>query len=690
MFPLFSIFYYRFFWLSLMVMAVFVMTSPPAQTQEPYKSNILRPASGSTTLNGVRGLNTVPNARMDDVGTIRLGAGTSDPYLNSFLGFQILKPLYVNFRQTSEISSLNDAADRVYPALDFKLKLLKETAQRPVIVLGADSVIGHKRTSSEYIAFSKRKSNFDFTGGIAWGRLAGTGHIKNPFSAISSHFDQDRDFNNENPQGLDGWFTGDKIGFFGGVEYFTPIKNLSLKADFGGNDYDIESTTNQNFNQPSSFSFGVNYAPWKQLNLSAGFVGFEKVMARLSVQDQLQNLPMSIVSKLQPPRRKKDDDDKNLAEQDLSKLNLRRYQSTTQQIGQRIKILTDADEKIDISLQHMGLKGPKIRLIRHDIDNAVSKTSGSPEEIWRDVQFLNPARDKISFKNFFKELKNTQVDYRFILDNQISFSEDDATILYRSSALLDNKIMLPYGLVLGNESRINLVDNLSDIQNIRPVPNDRGRGDEASFAANRLSINRSYVSWLRSLSQSTHLNVTAGYLEEQFAGYGAEILYRPFGKTFAIGAEGWKAIRRDADAPFALGITDDDTITGHASLFYELPNQTTTLYGKAGRYLAKDWGSTFGVQNQFKNGSKLDGFITVTNRRDRDIFSGKNHLYGGMKLTVPIGKGKYLPQGSEVRLTTAPFARDAGQILDHPNKLYQITEPISYRQIHQSWPDLLR
>ena len=338
----------------------------------------------------------------------------------------------------------------------------------------------------------------------------------------------------------------------------------------------------------------------------------------------------------------------------------------------------------------MGLKGPKIRLIRHDIDNAVSQTSGSPEEIWRDVQFLNSTREKISFKNFFKELKNTQIDYRFILDNQISLSEDDTTILYRSSALLDNKIMLPYGLILGNESRINLVDNLDNIQNTRPVSNDIGRSDEASFAANRLSLNRSYASWLHSISQSTHLNVTAGYLEEQFAGYGAEILYRPFGKTFAIGAETWKALRRDADAPFALDLTGDETITGHVNLFYKLPNQTTTLYGKAGRYLAKDWGSTLGVQNQFKNGSQLDGFITVTNQRDRDIFGGKAHLYGGVKVTIPIGKGKYLPQGSEVRFATAPFARDAGQVLDHPNKLYQITEPISYRQIHQTWPDLLR
>ena len=53
-------------------------------------------AQNSTNIRGNIGLNTVPSARMESVGTMRLGAGTSDPYFHTFLGFQIAKPLYLN------------------------------------------------------------------------------------------------------------------------------------------------------------------------------------------------------------------------------------------------------------------------------------------------------------------------------------------------------------------------------------------------------------------------------------------------------------------------------------------------------------------------------------------------------------------------------------------------------------------
>lgn len=142
--------------LLLMTLGCFVLPAP-IMAQE-----------SSTNLNGMLGLNTIPSARMDKVGTIRIGAGTVDPYVNSFIGFQVAEPLYINLRQTGEVSSITSAPKRLYPGLDFKLRLRREDARYPEVVIGANSAFGHKRTASEYISTSKRINNFDISAGIGW------------------------------------------------------------------------------------------------------------------------------------------------------------------------------------------------------------------------------------------------------------------------------------------------------------------------------------------------------------------------------------------------------------------------------------------------------------------------------------------------------------------------------------------
>jgi hypothetical protein len=192
------------------------------------------------------------------------------------------------------------------------------------------------------------------------------------------------------------------------------------------------------------------------------------------------------------------------------------------------------------------------------------------------------------------------------------------------------------------------------------------------------------------VNKDLHLKLSIGYLEEQFGGYGGEILYRPFGKKFAIGAEGWSAKKRDGDTTLQFVKGQEDTFTGHLNFFYEHPNQSTTFFVKAGQYLGEDLGATVGVENKFKNGTRLEAFVTATNETDRNIFGEDSSLYAGARLTLPFGNVPYVPKGSEVRITTAPFARDAGQILDVPDKLYDVTEPVSYRHLSQNWSDLLR
>ncbi|MCI5060196.1 MAG: YjbH domain-containing protein [Alphaproteobacteria bacterium] len=650
----------------------------------------------STNETGMLGLNLIPNARMDKVGTIRIGAGTNDPYMHNFIGFQLAKPLYVSLRQTSEISNLTESADRLYPGMDFKLRLAQEKQYRPAIALGIDSAFGHKKMGGEYLSFSKRYNNFDFTAGMAWGRLGSAGHIKNPLRAISSHFGEKRNFNSEQPQNISDWFTGPDIGFFGGVEYFTPIHGLSLKADYGANDYDGERSAINGFDAPDPWSVGLNYSPLDFMSLSAGVVGGKKVMARISLQDQIFNWPGRPSAKISPPEitspRPVIPDEKSSHKTNLA---LTAYGSTANQIGHAVRNLANSasphQENLEVTIKHMGLKGPTIRLIRSDLERAVLNGTMSSDEIWHDVDIIKDTTPKEKWwKNLIVKKKGSSHSFRFILDNKLSLSEEDTGPLYRSSALIEGQKTWPLGFISGARGRINLSDNLSRISAFRTPSFDPIRSDEKEFADNRFAIDQLYGSWLRSLNTNTHIGLSGGYLDEMFAGFGGEILYRPFGKTFAIGAEGWHVNKRDPSTEFNQKLASEKKLTGHLNLFYEVPQQNMTLYSKIGRYLGEDFGATFGIDKTFKNGTKLSGFVTATDQADQDIFGDTTHLYSGISFSLPLGNIPYVPKGSEIRITSAPFAHDTGQILNHPLPLYEVSEPLSSRQLHNSWEDLLK
>lgn len=244
--------------------------------------------SYSTNIHGKLGLNTIPNARMDEKGTIRAQSSYLDPYFHGFLGVQLASPLYVGIRQTAEVSSFDEDFDRLYPGVDAKLRTVKESTYRPEIAIGIQSGFGHKRTAGEYITATKRYKNFDFTGGIGWGRFASSAHIDNPLKALGSHFDKDRNLDGEAPNEPDDWFTGQDMGFFAGLEYFTPLKGLSLKADWGGDRYEAEKAA-FNFRPAAPWSIGLNYKPWQFMDIGLASQGADKIMARLSLQGNVKN-----------------------------------------------------------------------------------------------------------------------------------------------------------------------------------------------------------------------------------------------------------------------------------------------------------------------------------------------------------------------------------------------------------------
>lgn len=653
---------------------------------------------------------------MDPSGTLRAGVATSDPYVHAYLSVQAADSLNLTLRQTAEISGLNDDAKRLYPGIDLKLRLLEEGKYQPEISLGLISAIGHKRMAGEYLALSKRYKDFSFTGGIGWGRFGSSATFKNPMTFLSDHF-EDRTPDGEMPNGPQDWFTGDDIGMFGGVEYFTPLEGLSLKLDWGADRYRAETAT-FDFDSPDPWSVGINYAATDWINLGVGIMGGDKIMASLSLQDNLAKWPGRKHGKTDPAplRPVRTDltrtgqmafdaarygsiilyDIRRTVDSVWAKLDAEPGQALPQQLGRAARNManhagTDIEELL-ITPHVVGLDGPAIRLMRRDLEQALIHHQGSPQEIWRNAMMDVPIPDEfhnsvVDVDHFgFGSRERSLPRLKLILDTQISLSEEDNGILYRTSAILDGLHQMSRHWVVGGGLRLNGPDNLSSLDEIRPAAFYPVRSDVARFAGKTVTLDRLYNSYLRSFADGDwHVMAAGGYLEEMYSGFGGEVLYRPFGKTYAFGAELWQTFRRSPDSNLAMALNGDHVLSGHLKAWYEIPRTDLTIGIKAGRYLGQDLGGTLSLTKAMRNGATIEAFATATNQADFDLFGGTTHLYSGLRLTMPLGNVPLLPDGSHAKITAAPLGRDIGQTLDSPLPLYTLTEPFSYRSMMQNW-----
>ncbi len=662
----------------------------------------------SSTLMGPIGLNTIPSARMDKAGTVRIGAGTLDPYLHSYAGFQITDWVYTGVRQSAEKSSLSSTPDRLYPGLDFKIRLNHEGRYDPEVVLGMMSAFGHKKTASEYFALSKRYNNFDFTLGMGWGRLAGDGHVSNPLKRISSHFEDDRTFTNEEANTVHDWFTGEETGFFGGVEYHTPLRGVSLKADWGANPYSVEKNTIDGYEKPASWSLGVNYAPVSWMDAMVGMAGPDKIMARLSFQSNVTDWAVAPFkdSAAALLRNRKDTPDTYAMAAEAEKykirladtsiggpnatayLHLNPHRPLAYQVGRAARhVANNAGpevETITIIPMRGKIKGKAIRFLRRDLETALQSHQGSPEEAWRNTSFDDVVKEPAD-QGYFKPF---HLSFNLALKNDVSLSEDDEEYLYRSAAVARTRAELPQGMFGGADVLFNISDNLNKLSGREPNL-DVTRSDVDSYTERDVYLERAYIGMRKTIADDVFVSMSGGLLEEMFAGWGGEILYRPFGKTWAIGAEMWEVYKRDPSDIWGTAPTKEPRATGHINFFYEIPESDITAFAKIGQYLGEDHGATIGLSHQFGNGITLGGFVTANKEADYDTLGGGTHFYSGIQMKVPLGNIPYVPEGSEIITTFHPQGRDASQILDNPEPLYSVTEPVSYRGASRSWHRLL-
>jgi hypothetical protein len=167
--------------------------------------------------------------------------------------------------------------------------------------------------------------------------------------------------------------------------------------------------------------------------------------------------------------------------------------------------------------------------------------------------------------------------------------------------------------------------------------------------------------------------VRAGYLESMFAGAGGEILWRPEGARWALGADIYQVWQRDFDRLF--GLQPYHVTTGHVSVYYDSPWYDLNFELRAGQYLAGDRGLTVQVTRRFSTGVEIGAFFTKTNVSAEQF--GEGSFDKGIIIRIPLGWVAPMETQSQIAMDLRPVQRDGGQVLAGDASLYEQTRTTS-------------
>ncbi|MGL6349799.1 MAG: YjbH domain-containing protein, partial [Aeromonas sp.] len=162
----------------------------------------------------------------------------------------------------------------------------------------------------------------------------------------------------------------------------------------------------------------------------------------------------------------------------------------------------------------------------------------------------------------------------------------------------------------------------------------------------------------------------AGYLEMMYAGGGGELLYRPFGRSWAIAADlNWVKQR---DWTNTLKLADYHVATGHVTGYWQMPYMDdVTAQLSVGRYLAGDVGATINLAKRFSSGVVAGAFVTLTDVSADEY--GEGSFSKGIYITIPFDLMLLKPTTAQGTVGWVPLTRDGGQMLSRKSSLYGVT-----------------
>ncbi len=671
---------------------------------------------------GGAGLLQTPTARMEAEGQLSLTGSYTSPYARYNVSMQpfpwfegTFRYMNINNRRygRQDLSGDQNFKDK---SIDIKVRLWEESRYWPEIAFGMRDVGGTGLFSSEYLVANKRFGRIDASLGFATGYIGNRGDIANPLRLINDRFETrpipDPDITRAGQAGRD-LFRG-PIGVFGGITWQTPLDQLLLKVELDGNDYEREPQSN-NQRQSSPFNVGLVYRPSPNLQLTAGLERGNTAVIGLTLTTNLatgrSNAPI-LDRPVVPLRRHADPDagaptatmpralspdEATSAAPDWAAI----AENLNQEAGIRVSRITRRDHEVIIHGSHnryfypaQGI-GRGARVLDNVLGDDVTwftfahERAGTPiaetsverqafsdyvdrridlPAFARKVELAPPAqqrRDEVYEAPFRRLRGSVAPGYKQILGGP------DGFILYQLSADFSGSYWFSRNTWLSGMVSVDIANNFDKFRYDAPTRLPRVRTWQRQYmTTSDVTVPNLQLTTVRQLGRDWYGMAYAGYLESMYGGVGGEVLYRPFGEQWAIGADVNQVRQRDFDQH--AGFRDYEITTGHITGYYTF-GRTRRLQANVsvGKYLAGDIGTTVNLTRRFNNGVTMGAYATKTNISSRTF--GEGSFDKGIYFSIPMDFVLPRPSRARAEIMWQPLFRDGGAKLFRAYGLHPMT-----------------
>jgi hypothetical protein len=267
---------------------------------------------------------------------------------------------------------------------------------------------------------------------------------------------------------------------------------------------------------------------------------------------------------------------------------------------------------------------------------------------------------------------------RFTANSSIGYLQNvggpDAFVLYQIYAAGSATFNISRNLWIDGVLSYNLINNYNKFKYTAPSALPRVRTYMRQYLTDSdLTMPNFQLTGTRKLGDDLYGLAYAGMLESMFGGVGGEMLYRPFGERWAVGADLNWVKQRGFDQDFSF--RNYHVVTGQVTGYLDTGLKDVTLAVSAGRYLAGDYGVTIDVSREFANGARMGAYATVTNKSGSTKY-GEGAFDKGIYVSIPFDM--LLPRSTRNRATLMwqPLQRDGGARLNKAYTLYTLTNDL--------------
>ncbi|OYU20455.1 MAG: hypothetical protein CFE34_00040 [Rhodobacteraceae bacterium PARR1] len=617
------------------------------------------------------------------------------------LAFQITPRLTGAFRYS--YIGAGFSYDRSF-ALQYRL--LDEGRFVPAIAVGVNDLIGTGQYGGEYIVATKSVGPaLRFSAGMGWGRLGSYNGFTNPLGAIDKGFETRpaRVVGQGGNLELDQWFRGN-AALFGGVEWQVNDR-LRVMAEYSSDAYPFQN--GKTFNRDTPLNFGISYAVTPQWTVDARYMyGSELGLQATFAMNPKERPKYGAGYDPAPPPVRVRGQQALVATEESLETRLRRdlgaqgivlngltvqggtatvevangrYSQDAQAVGRTARVLTrqmpDTVDRFTIILARNGMPVTSVMLSRDDLEQLEFDRDGTEFSVARatlrdTTTGVTPLADRYprsgaAIEPYFRP----------------SYFDPDAPVRADLGIALGGVMEPLPGLRFSGRIERKIIGTLSESNRVSDSVLPHVRTDSSIYdREGETALTELTGAYFFRPAPQVFGRVTVGYLERMYAGVSTEVLWKPDGKRYALGAELNYAIQRDFDQDF--GLQDYSVVTGHVSGYYELPNDYHVQLD-VGRYLAGDYGATLSLDREFENGWRVGAFATLTDVPFNDF--GEGSFDKGITVAIPLDFVTGRPTQRKNYVPLRPIQRDGGAKLSVSGRLYEEVRGAKNTDLLDGW-----